>query len=189
MFFISLLKQLFNSPYAYLSCTFPYHNQGTYGHLHLLQGEHYHNKNTLDLKRYSSFSQVVYSTLFMFHLPYFGIWLFLLPFFGKCHAIVCVYLFLGEPVKLCVCLCICFLVFRAFRIGTDVLAAYTLSSFKYLTASRAFHNYSVHFLCFADLRLLFMKRALECEKPSAKISAAGIRAYLRILFFFFWFLP
>ena len=47
-------------------------------------------------------------------------------FFGKCYAIVCVYFCLGKPVKLCVCLHACFLVFKAFRINTDVLAANTL---------------------------------------------------------------
>ena len=78
-------------------------------------------------------------------------------FFGKCYAIVCVYFCLGKPVKLCVCLHACFLVFKAFRINTDVLAAYTLYSFKYLNACRTSHNQSVHFLCFADLRLLKLK--------------------------------
>ena len=64
-------------------------------------------------------------------------------FFGKCYAIVCVYFCLGKPVKLCVCLRACFLVFKAFRINTDVLAAYTLYSFKHLTASRTFRNHTV----------------------------------------------
>jgi hypothetical protein len=63
-------------------------------------------------------------------------------FFGKCYAIVCVYFCLGEPVKLCVCLHACFLVFKAFRINTDVLAAYTLYSFKHLIASRTFHSHT-----------------------------------------------
>ena len=59
-------------------------------------------------------------------------------FFGKCYAIVCVYFFLGESVKICVC----FLVFKAFRINTDVLAANTLYSFKHLTASKKFHSHT-----------------------------------------------
>jgi len=82
---------------------------------------------------------------FIYLILVFGYFSFL--FFGKCYAIVCVYFCLGEPVKLCVCLHACFLVFKAFRIYTDVLAAYTLYSFKHLIASRTFHNHSVHFLC------------------------------------------
>ena len=68
---------------------------------------------------------------------------FFFLFFCKCYAIVCVYFCLGESVKLCVCLHVCFLVFKAFRINTDVLAAYTLYSFKYLTTRRTFHNHTV----------------------------------------------
>ncbi len=64
---------------------------------------------------------------------------------GKVYAIVCVYVYAGEALRLCVPLHMCFLVFKAFRINTAVLAAYTLHSFKYLTASRALQNHAVRF--------------------------------------------
>jgi hypothetical protein len=68
-----------------------------------------------------------------------------LLFSGKVYAIVYVYVYVGEVLRLCVSLHVYFLVFKAFRINTDVLAAYTLCAFKYWTASRALQNRAVRF--------------------------------------------
>ena len=109
---------------------------------------------------------------FIFYLPYFTYWLFSFLFFGRCSAIVFVCFCLSEPVKLCVFLPACFLVFKASGINTDVLTAYTLYSLKHLTTSRTFHNQSINIPRYADLRFIINLLSLSVFSVCLK---AGVR--------------